>query len=122
VSARRPNPLRWLYFQFGGMLPARYREWVLHDATCRTWFLRLLLRGFVHMAPVIAVLILVLRGLFGGPWLLVLGSIVLGVLVYLRMLLTIAVDSIDSRLTRYGYPPRHGSTVRQRAARAREAR
>ena len=49
-------------------------------------------------------------------------GIVLGVLVYLRMLLTIAVDSIDSRLTRYGYPPRHGSTVRQRAARAREAR
>ena len=120
MAGPRPNPLLWLYYQYGGRLPARYREWVLHDATCRTWFLRVLLRGFVQMAPVIAVLVLVLRGLFGGPWLLVLGSIVLGVLVYLRIVLTISVDSIDSRLTGYGYPARHGSTMRQQAARARE--
>ena len=109
----------WLCYQYGGRLPARYREWVLHDATCRTWFLRVLLRALVQLAPIVAVLIIVLRGLFGGPWLLVLGSIRLGVLVYLRIALTIAVDAIDSRLVRYGYPPRHGTAVRRDAAKGR---
>src|SRR5439155_1536560 len=66
-----------------------------------------------------------------GPWLVrkhylyamgVLRSLALGVLVYLRFVFTIAVDSIDARLTRYGFPPRYGTAVRQKAARARESR
>jgi len=111
--------LLWLYYQYGGRLPARYREWVLHDGTCRSWFLRVVLRALVQLAPIAAVLVLVLRGLFGGPWVLVLGSILLGVLVYLRIALTIAMDAIDSRLVRYGYPPRTGTRVRQEAAKRR---
>lgn len=110
---RRPNPLLWLYYQYGGRLPARYRDWVLHDGTCRTWFLRVVLRALIQLAPIMAVLIIVLRGLLGGPWLLVLGSILLGVLVYLRIALTMSVDAIDSRLVRYGYPARHGTSTRR---------
>ena len=120
MARKRPNPALWLYYQYGGRLPARYREWVLHDTTCRTWLLRVVLRALVHLAPVMAVLVLVLRVWLGGPWGLVLGSVLLGVLVYLRFALTIAADSVDSRLTRYGYPAGYGTAVRQQAAQARE--
>ena len=33
---RRPDPLRWIWYAFGGALGPRYRQWVLHDLTCRT--------------------------------------------------------------------------------------
>jgi uncharacterized protein DUF5313 len=120
MARKRPNPALWLYYQYGGRLPTRYREWVLDDTTCRTWLLRVVLGALVRLAPVMAVLVLILRGWLGGPWGLVLGSVLLGVLVYLRFALTIAADSVDSRLTRYGYPAGHGTIVRQQAAQARE--
>jgi uncharacterized membrane protein AbrB (regulator of aidB expression) len=122
MARTRPNPVLWLYYQYGGTLPARYRDWVLHDTTCRTWWLRVVLRALVQFSPAVAVLVIILRGLLGGPWPLVLGSILLGVLVYLRFTLTISVDSIDSRLVRYGYPARHGTLVRRQAAQARDTR
>lgn len=122
MARKRPNPVLWLYYQYGGTLPARYREWVLHDATSRVWLLRAVLRGLVQLAPIMAVLVIVLRGVFGGPWPLVLGSILLGLLVHLRFTLTIAADSVDARLARYGYPAGHATTVRQQAAKAREAK
>ena len=120
MARRRPNPVWWLYYQYGGTLPAAYREWVLHDGTCRTWLLRVVLRGLVQLALIMAVLVIILRVWLGGPWPLVLGSILLGVLVYLRFALTLGVDSVDSRLARHGYPAGHGTSVRRQAARARE--
>jgi len=117
VARRRPNPALWLYYQFTGVLPASYREWVLHDATCRSWFLRVVLRALIQAAPVLGLLVFVLRGLLGGPWLLVLGSLLLGLLVYLRIALTVAMDSLDSRLLRYGYPPGHATAVRRQSRR-----
>lgn len=111
---RRPNPLRWLYYQYGGKLPGAYREWVLHDATCRSWLVRALVRGLIQIAPPAIVLLLGL-GFLGGSWPIALGALLLGVLVIVRIALTGAVDSIDARLTRYGYPPRHGSDMRRQA-------
>ena len=122
MARKRPNPVLWLYYQYGGTLPARYRDWVLHDGTCRTWWLRVVLRGLVQLAPVMAVLVFILRGLLGGPWPLVGGSILLGVLVYLRFTLTVSVESTDSRLVRHGYPAGYAAHVRQQAAKARETR
>ncbi|MEB3369953.1 DUF5313 family protein [Saccharopolyspora mangrovi] len=55
----RPGPLRWVFHQYGGRLPERYRDWVLHDATCRTWVLRVLVRGLLQIAPIGVVLSLV---------------------------------------------------------------
>jgi hypothetical protein len=115
MARTRPNLVLWLYYQYGGRLPAAYRGWVMHDSTSRTWLLRVVVRALIQLVPVMAVLALILRGWLGGPWALVLGSVLLGVLVYLRFALTIAADSVDSRLTRYGYPAGHGTTVRQRA-------
>ena len=53
----RPAPHRWLWYAFGGGLPARHRGWVLFDTTTRTWWLRHLLRMLVQLAVPIALLL-----------------------------------------------------------------
>src|SRR2546423_1031293 len=118
MARRRPNPVLWLYFQYGGRLSPAYREWVLHDGTCRTWLLRALIRRLVQIAPIMAGLLLLLRGVFGGPWGLVLGSLLLGFLVFLRFGLAYASESVDARLTPYRYPARYGSDPRARRGRS----
>jgi len=110
----RPNPLRWVLFQYGVRLPDRYRDWVLHDATCPTWLARILLRTLVQLAPAFAVVLVVLLR-FDGGWAIALGALLLGVLVSLRLTLANAVESVDARLVRYGYPPGHGTAVRKQA-------
>jgi len=62
ASHRRPGPLRWLLYALGFRLPAEYREWVLHDVTCRTWVLRHLLRTTVQLSPFAVLLYLLLPG------------------------------------------------------------
>jgi hypothetical protein len=121
---KRPNPALWVYYQYSGRLPARYREWVLHDGTCRTWLLRVFVRGLVMVAPVVAVLFAVLLVL-GHSWPLAAGSIVLGLLVNLRYSLSYSEESVDSRLVRQGYPAGYGAATRgarYEAAHADEAR
>lgn len=110
---KRPNPALWVYYQYGGKLSQRYRGWVLHDATCRTWLLRVVLRGMVQAAPFLAALYLAL-GYFGRAWGIAAAAILLGVLVGARIVLTSAADSVDARLEHYGYPPGHGSATRRR--------
>lgn len=113
-SIRRPGPARWLWHQYGGRLPARYHDWVLHDATARTWLARALLRVLVQLAPVFAAL-LVLLGVVGGSWPVALGSVLLGILVSLRFAVANAMESVDARLARYGFPPGHASALRRAA-------
>lgn len=113
MTSRRPHPGWWVYFQFGGRLPDRYRDWVLHDATCRTWLLRVLVRGLVQATPFLVAFYLAL-GLLGGAWGIAAAAVLLGVLVGARIVLTSAADSVDARLRRYGFPPGHGSAVRRR--------
>lgn len=110
---RRPNPLWWLAYQFTGKLPARYREWVLHDGTCRTWLARVFLRGFVQMLPVLAALWLFFALVLDGPLLLAFGSVLLALLVGLRFVLAYSAESVDHRLAKNGYPPGYGATARK---------
>lgn len=49
----RPSLLRQLWYTIGGSLPARYRYWVLHDVTCRTWALRHIVRTLLIIAPLL---------------------------------------------------------------------
>jgi hypothetical protein len=112
MVVRRPNPLRWLFYQYGGRLPQEYREWVLADATRRTWLLRAFIRVLCQAAPVIVVLLIVF-GVFGVPWYFAVACVVLGVIVSIYYSLSYSLESVDSRLTTYGYPPNHGSTLRQ---------
>ena len=117
MSGARPNPLQWLYFQYSGSLPPAYAQWVLHDGTCSTWMLRVIVRGLVQIVP-LAVLTGAALVLLGGSWPLVLGSVLLGVLVVARIALTGGAESVDARLVRHGFPPGHGSTVRQQLGEA----
>jgi hypothetical protein len=55
---------RWWCYARGGPLPAAHREWVLHDMTCRSWWLRHLGRSLVQLVPVVAVLMLLIPGPF----------------------------------------------------------
>lgn len=110
----RPGPLRWVLFQYGVRLPDRHRDWVLRDATSRSWLARVLIRTLVQLAPAFAVVLVVLLQ-FDGGWAVALGALLLGVLVSLRLTLANAVESVDARLVRYGFPGGHASAVRKRA-------
>jgi hypothetical protein len=73
----RPDPVRWLWYTFGGDLdPRRYREWVLDDITSRTRWVRQVARTVVQVAPVGAMVILVLG--FGWiTWVSLIGGLML---------------------------------------------
>jgi hypothetical protein len=102
----------WLYYAFGGRLPDRYRDWVLHDGVSPHWLRRAFLRTLTQCVPVVVVL-LVLFLVFGVPWYFAAGCVVLGLVVSIYYALSYSAESIDGRLTRYGYPPRYASTLRQ---------
>jgi hypothetical protein len=112
MSAKRPNPLLWLYYQYGGRLPDAYREWVLHDATSKRWLLRSFVRTMSQAAPFVVIL-LILFGIFGVPWYFAVACVVLGLMVSIYYSLSYASESVDSRLSKYGYPSRYASTYRQ---------
>jgi|RhiMethySRZTD1v2_1073278.scaffolds.fasta_scaffold351702_2 uncharacterized protein DUF5313 len=96
---RRPGPLRWIWYAFGGSLGPRYREWVLRDLTCRTRWGRQLIRGVVQVLPVAVVLLVVL----GFEWISGVGvgcGLVLG-LIYSAAYFD---QAADHRIVKHGYP------------------
>lgn len=117
---RRPDPLWWVYYQYNGKLPDRFRDWVVHDVTCRTWLLRVFVRGLVMVAPIAAALFVVLLW-WGHSWPLAAGSIVLGLLVNLRYSLSYSEESANSRLLRYGFPAGHATAIRAQRYEAEHA-
>lgn len=116
---RRPNPALWLWYAWGGRLPQRYREWVLHDVTARTWMLRQMARTIVLTLTVVAVVFVPLVLLVHVVLWLAIAAVVLGVLVSVYYSMSYAWESGDARLTRYGYPAGYGSDVRRRNAEER---
>jgi hypothetical protein len=109
VTPKRPGPLRWLWYAFGGGLPARYRAWVLHDASCDTWMLRHFIRAFVQMSLVaVPVVILV-----PGPVWIRLAAILLGWLVGLQYAMYFVDGSVERRVRRAGYPPGAAQAARE---------
>ena len=95
----RPGPLRWIGYAFGARLPIRYGDWVLHDLTARTWFLRHLARTLVQALPAL------LLALLPGPgWL----RAALPLFVILTSLFMAALFSPmirEKRLYQHGYLP-----------------
>lgn len=90
----------------------KYRDWVVHDGTCRTWVLRVLVRALVHVVPLVIVVFAGLVAFGGGSVFLAIGSVLLGTLVSVRYALSYAEESVNYRLARHGFPPDHGSRVR----------
>jgi hypothetical protein len=111
VKPRRPGPLRWLWYAFGGGLPPRYRDWVLHDATCRTWVVRHFARSVVQISPTaIPILLLV-----PGPlWVRLLG-LLLGWLVAFQYALFNMHLSVEHRVQKAGHPPGQAQAIRAAA-------
>jgi len=113
----RPNPALWLWYAFGGRLPDKYRNWVLHDVTCRTWVLRHLGRSLVQVTPGLLFLLL------PGPlWISAL-AIFGGVLLALLYSVAYMEHTTEHRLHKHGFPLGTGKATREEAqAQARAAR
>jgi hypothetical protein len=114
MAIQRPNPLQWLRYAFGGRLPDRYRDWVLHDATSRTWLWRFALRVVVEALPwliVGAVLLLVFTPLPIG-W--VVGALALALGLSLYFTLTSADELTEARLVKHGFEAGTGKALRRR--------
>jgi fatty acid desaturase len=96
----RPDPLRWIWYAFGGALGRRHRQWVLHDLTCRTRWERQIARAVVQVAPLGFVLLLVL----GSGWITWVG-VVCGLVLALIYSTAYFDPSVEHRLARHGFPP-----------------
>lgn len=112
VRVQRPSIVRWLWYALGGALPARYRAWVLYDATCPTWQYRHFARAGAQLAMItIPVLLLV-----PGPLWVRLTAALLGWLVALQYTLSIMEESVEHRVQKAGYPPGTARGVRDEAS------
>jgi hypothetical protein len=107
----RPDPARWLWYAFGGGLPDRYRGWVLHDLTCRTWPLRHMVRAALQVAPVVAVLLLVVP----GPLTVRIASVAAGVLLGLFYSGAYMHEIVEHRAAKAGYPVGTARQIQQQA-------
>lgn len=114
-TAVRPNPLRWLWYAYGGRLPDRHREWVLYDITCRTWVLRHFSRSLVQVSP--GLLFLLLPGPLWIRGLAILG----GVIMALWYSLAYMEHTCEHRIAKQGYPLGTGKVTREQATSAERA-
>ena len=123
----RPNALQWLRYVYLGSVPAKNEAWVLHDATCRTWVLRHLVRYLILVAPVLAAVMIFLP----APVSLRALCCVAAGLPMLLFYMAYTADAVDRRVEKAGYPSGLATELRQRrsadaqravAARYRERR
>jgi hypothetical protein len=116
---KRPNPVQWVWYAFGGGLPEDRREWVLYDVTANTLFLRHFARSMVLISP------LVVGWLFAPASLgLRLAIVLLGLVVGLFYSFVYMDESAEHRLAKAGYPRGTVKRVRdeQNAERDAEAK
>jgi hypothetical protein len=109
----RPGLRLLLWYSLGGSLPARYNTWVLHDVTCRTWWVRHFARVFAIITPPLAAFFLLLVPPFGAPA--AFAGICLAGTLFLAGMIYILIDS-DRRAVRAGYPTDYAAGLRSRRA------
>lgn len=95
----RPDPVRWLYYSYGGTLPMKYREWVLYDLTGPTRWARQVARTVGVLAPFALAGVLLTSGSWIG-WTAALGGLGLALIFALSYI----DQSAENRLRKYGYP------------------
>jgi hypothetical protein len=115
-AIRRPGLHWWIWYAFGGRLPARYRDWVLHDTTTRTWALRNLLRIAVQLAVPVLLVLLLLPGPFWIRGMAALGGVMLGLIFSLAYM----TETTENRVVHAGYPVGTVQARRDQAALLRE--
>jgi hypothetical protein len=117
--ARRPNPLQWLWYAYGGGLPRALSPWVLDDVTRRTWVLRHLTRALVQLAPLVVVCLL----LVPVPMVFRLSAVGGGVFMGLFFSAAYMTETTEHRVVKAGYPAGTSARVRtERVERDRRAR
>ena len=96
----RPAPHRWLWYAFGGRLPARHRGWVLFDTTTDTWWARHVVRSLVQMAIPIALVMALVPAGWG------LRAACAGGGIFLAMIYSLAymTEATENRVVKAGYP------------------
>lgn len=109
MSRKRPNPLQWIWYVYGGRLPERYQEWVLHDITCRTWAIRHVARALVQVSPGLLLLLL------PGPLWISAMSLLGGVLMAVWYSISAMEETCEHRLAKHGYPIGTGRMKRAEA-------
>jgi hypothetical protein len=117
TDVRRPGPLRWLWYAFGGGLPERYRAWVHHDTTARTWILRHVVRTMVQLAVPITLVLVLMPGAFWIRGMAALGGVLLGLFYSMAYM----PETVEHRSVRAGFPSGTATRTREEAARVREA-
>jgi hypothetical protein len=115
---RRPGPHRWIWYAFGGRLPARHRGWVLHDTTTRTWAARHLARATVQLSVPVGLVLLLTPAPFWVRGMAAIG----GVLLALIFSVGYMTETAENRAVRAGYPPGTAETERDRQALLRQQR
>ncbi|MCR6487891.1 DUF5313 domain-containing protein [Amycolatopsis sp. OK19-0408] len=118
MDMQRPGPLRWIRYVYGGRLPERYREWVLHDATAKTWLLRFAVRICFEALPWLAGAFALLVAFTPVPVPLLLGGLALSLVLGLFFTLTSADELAEVRLGKHGFPRGTGKKVRAEHGRA----
>jgi hypothetical protein len=114
----RPAPHRWLWYAFGGRLPARHRSWVLFDTTTDTWWARHIARSLVQMAIPIALVMLLIPAGWG------LRAACAGGGIFLAMIYSLAYmnETVEHRVVKAGYPAGTAQAVRDRGSAHRQER
>ena len=112
----RPAPHRWIWYAFGGGLPARHRGWVLHDTTTRTWALRHAVRMLVQLAIPIALLLAFLP----ASWGLRLACAGGGLALALFYSIAYMPEAVENRVVKAGYPAGTATQHRDAAALVRQ--
>ena len=114
----RPAPHRWLWYAFGGRLPARHRGWVLVDTTTGTWALRHVARSLVQMSVPIVLIMTLLPADWG------LRAAVAGGGVFLGLIYSLAYmpETTEHRVVKAGYPAGLATALRDRDSTERQRR
>lgn len=115
---RHHGPLRWIRYVYGGRLPERYREWVLDDATAKTWLLRFAVRICFEALPWLVAAFVLLAAITLVPVPPLLGGLALSLVLGLFFTLTSADELAEVRLAKHGLPRGPGRKVRAEHGRA----
>jgi hypothetical protein len=117
VAIQRPGPVQWVRYAFGGRLPDRYREWVLHDATTSTWLWRYGARVVVQALPWLVVAFVLLVLFTPVPFWVVAAALAVALVFSLFFTMTSADELTEARLVKHGFSPGTGKATRRQASR-----
>ena len=111
TGQRRPTVLRWIWYAFGGRLPADLSQWVLRDTTTRTWALRHLARAVVQVLPLIVGCLFV-----PVDWGYRVSAAAGGLLLALMFSFAYMTETTEHRVAKAGYEAGTAAEVRERRA------